>query len=67
MLGDTWRLGGKESTCRGRRLRFDPGGGNNNAPQYSCLGNPTDKGAWRATVHGVAMSQAQLSTLAYAA
>ena len=22
-------------------------------PQYSCLGNPMDRGAWRATVHGV--------------
>ena len=26
--------------------------------QYSCLENPMDRGAWRATVHGVAMSQA---------
>ena len=25
--------------------------------QYSCLENPMDKGAWRATVHGVAKSQ----------
>ena len=24
--------------------------------QYSCLENPTDKGAWRATIHGVAKS-----------
>ena len=24
--------------------------------QYSCLGNPTDRGAWRATAHGVAES-----------
>ena len=30
-----------------------PGGGNGNPPQYSCLGNPLDRGAWRATVHGV--------------
>ena len=28
------------------------GGGNGNPLQYSCLGNPTDRGAWRATVHG---------------
>ena len=34
-----------------------PGEGNGNPLQYSCLGNPTDRGAWRATVHGVAMSQ----------
>ena len=31
-----------------------PGGGNHNPLQYSCLGNPTDRGVWRATVHGVA-------------
>jgi len=33
-----------------------PGGGNGNPIQYSCLENPTDKGAWWATVHGVAKS-----------
>ena len=31
-----------------------PGGEPGNPPQYSCLENPTDRGAWRATVHGVA-------------
>ena len=31
-----------------------PEGGNGNPLQYSCLGNPTDRGASRATVHGVA-------------
>ena len=31
-----------------------PGGGNGNPLQYSCLGNPMDRGAWQATVHGVA-------------
>ena len=30
-----------------------PGEGNGNPLQYSCLGNPIDRGAWRATVHGV--------------
>ena len=30
-----------------------PGGGNGNPLQYSCLENPMDGGAWRATVHGV--------------
>ena len=30
-----------------------PGEGNGNPLQYSCLGNPIDKGAWWATVHGV--------------
>ena len=28
--------------------------GNGNLPQCSCLGNPIDRGAWRATVHGIA-------------
>ena len=27
-----------------------PGGGNGNPVQYSCLGNPIERGAWRATV-----------------
>ena len=31
----------------------DPGEGNGNPLQYSCLGNPTGREAWRATVHGV--------------
>ena len=34
-----------------------PGGGNGNPPQYSCLENPMDRGAWQATVHGVTNSQ----------
>ena len=29
-----------------------PGGGNGNPFQYSCLGNPMDRGAWWVTVHG---------------
>ena len=33
-----------------------PGEGNGTPLQYSCLGNPMDRGAWRATVHGVAES-----------
>ena len=31
-----------------------PGEGNSNPLQYSYLGNPVDRGAWQATVHGVA-------------
>ena len=31
-----------------------PGGGNGNPLQYSCLENPMDRGAWWATVHGIA-------------
>ena len=30
-----------------------PGEGNGNPLQYSCQGNPMDRGAWGATVHGV--------------
>ena len=30
-----------------------PGEGNGNPLQYSCLGNPKDRGAWWATDHGV--------------
>ena len=33
-----------------------PGEGNDNLPQFSCLGNPMDRGAWRATVPGEAES-----------
>ena len=33
-----------------------PRGGRGNTLQYSCLENPRDRGAWRATVHGVAES-----------
>ena len=38
-----------------------PGEGNGNPPQYSCLENPMDRGAWWATVHGVAKSRTRLS------
>ena len=37
-------------------LERSPGGGHGNPLQYSCLENPVDRGAWRATVHGVAKS-----------
>ena len=33
-----------------------PGEGNGNLLQYSCLGNPMDRGAWWTTVHGVTES-----------
>ena len=62
---------GKESACQCRRPKrwgFDPwvmkiplGGGNGNPLQCSCLGNPTDRGAWWATVHGVTKSRMRLS------
>ena len=37
-----------------------PGKGNGYPLQYSCLENPKDRGAWRATTHGVAKSWTQL-------
>ena len=39
------------------------GEGNGNSLQYSCLENPTDRGAWWAAVHGVAKSRTQLKRL----
>ena len=36
------------------------GGGHGNPPQYSCLENPMDRGAWQVTVHGVTQSQTEL-------
>ena len=39
-----------------------PGGGNGNPLQYSCLENPVDRGAWWATVHGVAETWTWLSS-----
>ena len=49
----------KESACSAGdpgsipRLGRSPGEGNGNPLWYSCLENPMDRGAWRATVHGV--------------
>ena len=40
-----------------------PRGRNGNPLQYSCPENPMDRGAWRATVHGVAKSQTRLKRL----
>ena len=62
---------GKESTCdtgdpclipeSGRSSRE----GNGSSPQYSCLGNPMDRGALLAAVHGVAKSQTQLNNFTF--
>ena len=58
---------GKESACNAGdpgsipRSGLSPGGGSGNPPQYSCLENPMDGGAWWATVHGVAKSQTRLT------
>ena len=57
----------KESACKtGDRGSIpgsgrSPGKGNGNPLQYSCLGNPMGRGAWWATVHGVAKNRTQLS------
>ena len=54
---------GKESACSAGDLGLipglggSPGGGNGYSLQYSYLENPVDRGAWWATVHGVAKSQ----------
>ena len=40
-----------------------PGEGNGNSFQCSYLGNPIDRGAWRASVHGVTKSQTRLKRL----
>ena len=42
-------------------LGRSPGEGNGNLLQYSCLENSMDRGAWRATIHGVAKSWTQMS------
>ena len=42
-------------------LGRSPGEGNGYPLQYSCLENPMERGAWRATVHKVAKSWTQLS------
>ena len=42
-----------------------PGVGNGNPLQYSCLENSMDRGAWRATVHGVAKNRTRLSNWAH--
>ena len=58
-LGLPWGLSGKESPVNAGDpglipgLGICPGRGNDSPLQYSCLGNPMDRGAWQAIVHGV--------------
>ena len=53
---------GKEYACNAGDPGLIPGSGrspregNSNPVQYSCLGNPMDRGVWQATVHEVAKS-----------
>ena len=57
----------KESACSAGNPGSNPGSGrspgegNGNPFQYSCLENSLDKGAWWATVHGVAKCRTQMS------
>ena len=46
-------------------LGRSPGEGNGNPLQYSGLGNPMDRGAWWATVQGVAKSRTRLSDFTF--
>ena len=56
-------LDSKESTCNAGDMGLIPGSerypgeGNGYPLQYSCLENSMDRGAWRATIHGVANSR----------
>ena len=62
-------LPAKQGTAGDRGSSLIPGSGrspgetNGNPLQYSCLENPMGRGAWRATVPGVAKSQTQLKRL----
>ena len=62
---------GKASACSEGDMGSIPGcgrssgEGNGNLLQYSCLENPMDRGAWQATVHGVAKSQTRLSDFTF--
>ena len=66
-LGFSGGSDGKESACNAGDLGSVPGSGRStgrghgNPLQYSCLENPTNRGAWQTTVHGVAKSQIRLS------
>ena len=49
-----FEIGEKYSRGNTEPRILSPGEGNGNPLQYSCLGNPMDRGAWRAIVHRVA-------------
>ena len=55
-------VGGERDTGSIPRLGRSLGEGNGNPLQYYCLENTMDRGVWRATVHGVAKNQTQIST-----
>ena len=53
----------QETQEKAKNVNLAFGPSNGTPLQYSCLENPTDGGAWWATVHGVAKSQTRLSDL----
>ena len=67
-VGFPHSLVNKSCACNAGDLGLIPGSGrsagegNGNPLQYSCLGNPMDRGAWRTTVHGVARVRHDLAT-----
>ena len=67
-VGFPCSLVGKESACTAGDpdsipgLGRFPGEGNSNPLQYSCLENPMDRGAWQATVYGIARVGHDLAT-----
>ena len=67
IVGLSWWFSSKESVFKAGDvdsvpgLGRSPGEGNGNPLQYSCLGNPTDRGAWRVAVHVVTKSQTLLN------
>ena len=66
-IGLPWWLRGKTLPANGEDAGLIPGlerslaVGNINPLQYPCLENFMDRGAWQATIHGVAKSWTQLS------
>ena len=71
-LGLPWWLSSKESACSAEAagavglipgLGRSPEGGRGNSLQNSCLENPMDREAWRATVHRVAKSRIRVKQL----
>ena len=68
-MGPPWWLSGKESTCQCMHHRFSlwvekvPWRRKWQPFQFSCLGNPVDRGDWQATVHGVTKVRHNLATI----
>jgi len=65
---EPWVLGELKKERKGKEQKQtftepgrSPGGGHGNPLQYSCLENPTDRGAWQAAVHRVANGRTGLS------